>query len=82
MKRVKSGCIAQTLLFAQKPDSLLPREAALMMNRQEVIRYKNSMDRTHTKYAVIDETVQQDGSILIHIKKQINATTDTSEYFD
>lgn len=81
MKRVKSGCIAQTLLFTQKADSTLSRDAALIMNRQELLRYKNSMNRNHTKYAILDETVQPDGSILVHVKKQINADTDTSEYF-
>lgn len=82
MKRVKSGCICQTLLFSQKPDLGLSKNEALETNRQEVVRYKNSMERSRTKYVILDETVQDDGSILIHIKKQINATTDTTEYFN
>ena len=82
MKRVKSGCICQTLLFSQKPDLGLSKNEALEANRQEVVRYKNSLERSRTKYVILDEIEQDDGSILIHIKKQINATTDTSEYFN
>lgn len=82
MKRVKSGCISQTLLFSQKPDLGMKKNEALIANRLELTRYKNSMERSCTKYVIIDETEQEDGSILIHIKKQINATTDTSEYFN
>ena len=82
MKRVKSGCICQTLLFSQKPDLGFTKNEALEANRQEVVRYKNSLERSRTKYVILDETVQDDASILIHIKKQINATTDTSEYFN
>ena len=82
MKRVKSGCICQTLLFSQKPDLGFTKNEALEANRQEVVRYKNSLERSRTKYVILDETIQDDASILIHIKKQINATTDTSEYFN
>lgn len=82
MKRVKSGCICQTLLFSQKPELFLSKNEALDANRREFVRYKNSLDYSQTKYVIIDESVQDDGSILIHIKKQINPTTDTSEYFN
>ena len=82
MKRVKSGCICQTLLFSQKPDLGFSKEQSLELNRQEIVRYKGVMDRSRTKYVILDETVQEDGSILIHIKKQLNATTDTTEYFN
>ncbi|MDY6024223.1 MAG: hypothetical protein SPJ19_05440 [Candidatus Borkfalkiaceae bacterium] len=82
MKRVKSGCICQTLLFSQKSDLGLSKNEALETNRQEVVRYKSSMERSRTKYVILEETVQDDGSILIRIKKQINATTDTTEYFN
>lgn len=81
MKRVKSGCICQTLVFSQKPDTGLSRNEMIETNRKEVARYKSSMDLSRTKYVVLDETIQADGSILIRIKKQINATIDTVEYF-
>lgn len=81
MKRVKSGCICQTLVFSQKPDSGLSKNEMIETNRKEVARYKGSMDLSHTKYVVLGETIQSDGSVLIRIKKQINATIDTTEYF-
>ena len=82
MKRVKSGCICQTLIFSQKPDLGITKEEVLTANRQELTRYKRSMERSRTKYLILDETVQDDGSLLVHVKKQISATTDTSEYFN
>ena len=82
MKRVKSGCICQTLIFSQKPDLGITKEEVLTANRQELTRYKRSMERSRTKYLILDETVQGDGSLLVHVKKQISATTDTSEYFN
>lgn len=81
MKRVKSGCISQTLVFSQKPELGLTKNEAIHANRQELTRYKVSMEHSRTKFVILDETVQDDGSILVHVKKQINATTDTSEYF-
>lgn len=81
MKRVQAGCIAQTLLFSQKSELGLSKAAALETNRQEVARYKNTLDSSRTRYVIVDETERDDGSILIHIKKQINATTNTDEYF-
>lgn len=82
MKRVKSGCIAQTLVFSQKPELGLTKNEAVIANRQELTRYKVSLENSRTKFVILDETVQDDGSILVHVKKQISATTDTSEYFN
>lgn len=82
MKRVKSGCICQTLLFSQKPEFGLSREVALNANRQEFTRYQNALDAARTKYVIVDATEQADGSILVHVKKQINETIDTKEYLN
>lgn len=81
MKRVRSGCIAQTLTFSQKPESGLTYEHALEVNRKELEHYKKSLDETRTKYVISDETVEPDGTIVIRVKKQINFSTDVSEYF-
>lgn len=81
MKRVQSGCIAQTLLFSQKAESGMTKNEMLRANRQEVVRHQNGLQLSHTRYAIMDEIEQEDGSILLRIKKQINANTDTKEYF-
>ena len=81
MKRVKAACILQTLIFQQKEDSGLSREGILIQNRGEVNRYKHGMDRTHTRYQIVSEEELEDGSILVHIRKQYNDKADVSEYF-
>lgn len=81
MKRVRSGCIAQTLSFGQKPESGLSYEHALEVNRKELQNYETALQEARTKYVILDETIENDGTIVIHIKKQINFSTDVSEYF-
>ena len=81
MKRVKAACILQTLVFSQKDDAGFTREQALQINREEVKRYKHSLERTRTRYQILDETEQADGSVLLHVRKQYNDRADVSEYF-
>ncbi len=81
MKRVKAACILQTLVFQQKEDWGLSREQILNLNRQELSRYKQSLERTKTRYQITAEEEQQDGSILIRVRKQYNDKADVSEYF-
>ena len=81
MKRVKAACILQTLVFLQKEYCGFSREQILSMNRQEVSRYKNSLERTHTRYQIVSEEEQEDGSILVRVRKQYNDKADVAEYF-
>lgn len=81
MKRVKAACILQTLVFMQKEDCGFGREQILNMNRQEVSRYKSSLERTHTRYQIVSEEEQEDGSIIVRVRKQYNDKADVSEYF-
>ena len=81
MKRIKSACILQTLIFAQKPDSGFSKEYAMKENQKEFERYKATLERTKTRYQ-IDETVEQeDGSLIVRVRKQYNDKADVSEYF-
>lgn len=82
MKRVKAACILQTLVFSQKEDAGLTREEALRLNREEVERYQKTLERTRTRYQILDETEQEDGSIQLHVRKQYNDKADVSEYFN
>lgn len=81
MKRVKAGCILQTLVFSQKPENGYTREQAVLINREEVAHYKETMERSNTRYIIMDEAEQEDGSIVVHVKKQYNAKADVDEYF-
>ncbi len=82
MKRIKSACILQTLVFSQKDDLGLSLETILNQNRDELEKYKKTLERTGTRYQILDETQQQDGSLLIHVRKQYNDRIDVSEYFN
>lgn len=82
MKRVKAACILQTLVFAQKEDCGLTREQQLCLNRDEVSRYKATMDRSRTWYQITEETDQSDGSVIVRVRKQYSDRADVSEYFN
>ncbi|MBO5282096.1 MAG: hypothetical protein J6B43_03060 [Lachnospiraceae bacterium] len=79
MKRVKSACICQTLHFMLKED--LGHTYAAKMVREEVEKYKKSLDRNHTQYKIVEETVQDDDSIIIKIIKQYN-TSPVGDYLN
>mgnify|MGYP000187798773 CR=1 FL=1 len=81
MKRVKAACILQTLVFAQKPEMGYSKERALKINQEELEHYKATLGRTKTRYQILDTLVQEDGSILVHVRKQYNDRIDVSEYF-
>ncbi|MBQ7295474.1 MAG: hypothetical protein IJW86_04690 [Clostridia bacterium] len=82
MKRVKAACIFQTLIFAQKPELGYSKERSLQLNHEEIEHYKAVLERSKTKYQITDEAEQEDGSIIIRVRKQYNDKTDTSEYFN
>lgn len=81
MKRVKAACILQTLVFMQKEDCGFSREQILSLNRQELNRYKHSLERTRSRYQIDAEEELPDGSILVRVRKQYNDRADVSEYF-
>ena len=79
MKRVKAACICQTLHFLLKDD--LEFDDAEQLVRAEVENYKASLYRNKTKYKIVSEEVQQDGSVIIKIIKQYNASP-VGDYLD
>ncbi len=72
MKRVKAACICQTLHFMLKED--VGRDQAMKMASEEVEHYKKNLERNHTQYKIVEQTVQADGSIILKIIKQYNAS--------
>ncbi len=82
MKRVKAACILQTLVFAQKPEMGYSKERALQINKEEIEHYKATLERAKTRYQIIDTVEQEDGSIVVHVRKQYNDKADVSEYFE
>ncbi len=80
MKRVKAACLFQTLVFSQKPELGLSKETALRTNRDEIEHYKTNLKRAGTNYQINGTDEQEDGSIIVHVRKQ-NSNADASEYF-
>ena len=82
MKRVKAACILQTLVFAQKPEMGYSKERALKINQEEIEHYKATLERAKTRYQILDTVEQEDGSVVVHVRKQYNNKVDISEYFE
>ena len=70
MKRIKAACLMQTIHFQLKED--MDHEAAVQAAQAEYIHYKAQMDRNRTRYEIVKETVQPDGSVEMKIIKQYN----------
>jgi len=77
-----TACILQTLVFAQKPDSGLSKENMLKVNREEFEHYKATLEKTRTRYQIDDTVEEEDGSIVVKVRKQYNDKADVSEYFN
>ena len=79
MKRVKAACICQTLHFILKDD--LGHDYAVKLVKEEVEKYKASLDKNRTKYKIVSEETQSDGSVMIKIIKQYN-TSPVGDYLN
>ena len=79
MKRVKAACICQTLHFMLKED--VAHDYAVRLVQDEVGHYKKNLERNHTRYKIVEETEQPDGSILVKVIKQYN-TSPVGDYLD
>ena len=79
MKRIQSACLSQTIRFLQKEP--MGKAAAEQANRIEFERYKHQMIRSYTRFKIISETVLEDGTLEVQLKKQYNSY-DPGSYFD
>lgn len=79
MKRVKAACITQTLHFLLKED--LEHDYAVKLVNEEVKKYKEGLNKNRTKYKILSENSQEDGSVVIEIIKQYN-TSPVGAYLD
>ncbi len=79
MKRIKSACICQTIHFMLKDG--VYGDYGRKQIEAEVEHYKMTLDRNKTKYKIVEETTQDDGSVIIKIIKQYN-TSPVGSYLD
>ena len=79
MKRIKAACLEQTVHFQMKEE--LPREEVVKYVQAEYEHYLAQMDRSRTRYQILEKTEQPDGSIIVKLKKQYNSY-DCSPYMN
>ncbi len=79
MKRVKAACICQTLHFMPKEDS--DHDTAVRTVRGEVEKYRLSLERNRIKHRIVSEETLPDGSVMIRIIRQYNASP-VGDYLD
>lgn len=72
MKRIKAACIMQTLIFSNHDGETT--EYAEKMVLKEYEKYKNQLERSRAKHKILSEKINEDGSIVIEIKKQYNTS--------
>lgn len=80
MKRIKAACITQTIHFINKDAT--GSDYAKRKVQEEIKRYKCRMDRERTKYKVISEEVQEDGSVIMEIVREYGNNKPTGNYLD
>lgn len=69
MKRIREACLMQTLHFQLKDN--VPHEEAVRLVDQEVHRYLEQLDKSRTRYRIDEQTRQDDGSVLLRIRRQV-----------
>ena len=72
MNRIKAACIVQTLEFSNH-DGETTRYAKEMIAK-EYEKYKDQLEKRKIKYVILTEKTNDDGSIVIEIKKQYNTS--------
>ena len=79
MKRVKAACLCQTLHFMLKED--MAHDYAVSSVKQAVEQYKKNLERNRTRYKIVEQLEQPDGSIVVKVIKQYNSSP-VGDYFD
>ena len=79
MKRVKAACLCQTLHVMLKED--MAHDYAVSSVKQEVEQYKKNLERNRTRYKIVEQREQPDGSIVVKVIKQYNSSP-VGDYFD
>lgn len=70
MRRIQSACLEQTVHFQLKDG--VEHDIALRLMWEEYEGYRLRLERRKTRYKILEETIQSDGSLVIRIIKQYN----------
>lgn len=80
MRRIKSACIMQTLIFMQDPEAHYSVEEELERNRAELDGYKKKLEDASVRYLITDVREKDNGHVVVRVRKQYNDHVDSSEY--
>ena len=69
MKHVKSVNLTQVVHFPLRKD--INRTATIKEVQDEVDRYKMHLQRFNSKYEILEEQRQPDGSVVLHVRKKL-----------
>lgn len=72
MGRIQSACICQTLHFLLKDE--LGHDHVAKLAKEAVAQYKKALERSRTRYRIVEETEQPDGSMPVKVIKQYNSS--------
>lgn len=72
MKRITSACLEQTIRFDTYNDA---------NPRDDVKKFLELLERKRTKYQVVEQKEETDGTVILKLKKQYNAYK-TDGYID
>ena len=65
----------------QKEDCGLSKNSITEANRREFESYKQKMEKARTRYQIVSQEEQEDGSLVVRVRKQYNDKADVNEYF-
>ena len=65
----------------QKEDCGLSKNSIAEANRREFESYKQKMEIARTRYQIVGQEEQEDGSLVVRVRKQYNDKADVNEYF-
>lgn len=80
MKRIKAACITQTIHFSNVEGN--GSEYGRRKVQEEITRFKKRMDRRGTRYKILSEEVQEDGSVMIELVKEYENNKSVGNYLD
>lgn len=76
-----AGGRSASTLFVSQTEPGYSKEKALKLNREELQKYKEALEHANNRYQIDDTVEQEDGSLVVHVRKQYTDKADVSEYF-
>ncbi len=81
MNKIQAACVFQTILFTQTNNKGMSKEETIKVNQAEIAQYMKGLNALHIRYQVTDTIIQEDGSIIIKLRKQQDYLTEVKSYF-